>query len=226
MGLLVGGVLAQHLLPAALRAHHREAALAQPRARAQRPVLVGVVGQQLTAVGRVVAAFEALDIGGHLGGRGQLHHSAAEHDRAAVAQRAARIARGLVQVRRGSIDAQLRPEHLEHLVARHAMAGSERKQLHEIRRAPLRPRIGRDGSRVDERFEASEQSDLELTHEKPTIPPHEESLCAGRRWGSQSRLSPIAGHLCPSRGGGGGPRPRRRRARSPCDRRRRGVRRC
>ena len=56
VGLLVGGVLAQHLVPAALGAHHREAALAQPRARAERPLLVGLVGQQLAAVGGVVAA--------------------------------------------------------------------------------------------------------------------------------------------------------------------------
>src|SRR5437763_2186892 len=43
VGLLVSGVLAKHLLPAALGAHHREAALAQPRARAERPLLVGLV---------------------------------------------------------------------------------------------------------------------------------------------------------------------------------------
>ena len=75
--LLVGGILAQHFLPAALGAHHREAALAQPRARAEGPLLVRLVGQQLAAVGGVVAALEALDVGGYLGGRGELDDPAA-----------------------------------------------------------------------------------------------------------------------------------------------------
>ena len=171
MGLLVGRVLAQHVVPAALGAHHPEASLAQPRARAEGPLLVRLVGQQLAAVGGIVAALEALDVRGHLGGRGELDHSAAQHDRAAVAERAARVARRLVQVGRGRISGELRPEHLEHLVTRHPMAGSERKHLHEIRRPPLRPGVGRDGLRVDEHFEASEEPDLELPHMTPTIPP-------------------------------------------------------
>ena len=94
VGLLVGGILAQHVVPAALGAHHREAALAQPRARAERPLLVELVGQQLAAVGGIVAALEALDVGRHLGGRGELDHAAAQHDRAAVARaRGARSSR-------------------------------------------------------------------------------------------------------------------------------------
>ena len=51
VGLLVGGVLAQHVVPAALGAQHREPALAQPRAWAEQPLLVGLVGQQFAAVG-------------------------------------------------------------------------------------------------------------------------------------------------------------------------------
>ena len=77
------------LLPAALGAQHREAALAQPRARAERPLLVGLVGQQLAAVGGVVAALEALDVGRHLGGRGELDHA-----RRAARPRRGRRARG------------------------------------------------------------------------------------------------------------------------------------
>jgi len=69
-----------------------------------------------------------------------------------------------MQVRRGSIGAELRPQQLEHPVARHSMAGSERKQLHEIRRTPLRPRIRRDRSRVDEHFEASKEPNVEPPH--------------------------------------------------------------
>jgi hypothetical protein len=42
------------------------------------------------------------------------------------------------------------------------MAGSEHERLHQIRRRPLRPCLGRDKSRVHEHFEASEQPDLEL----------------------------------------------------------------
>jgi pimeloyl-ACP methyl ester carboxylesterase/DNA-binding CsgD family transcriptional regulator len=49
------------------------------------------------------------------------------------------------------------------------VARSEREQLHEIGRAPLWPGIGRDGLRVDEHFEASEQSDLEPPHTRTTI---------------------------------------------------------
>jgi pimeloyl-ACP methyl ester carboxylesterase/DNA-binding CsgD family transcriptional regulator len=50
------------------------------------------------------------------------------------------------------------------------VTGSEREYLHEIRGASLRPGIGRDGLRVNEHFEASEQPDLELPHRRPTIP--------------------------------------------------------
>ena len=154
MGLLVGGVLAQHFVPAALGAHQREAR-ARAAARAGRvPLLVEIVGQQLAAVGGIVAGLEALDVGGHLGLRRELDHAAAEHDGAALAERAARVARGLVQIGRGGVGAELRPERLEHLVARHAVAGSEREQLHEIRGASLRPGVGRDGLRVHEYFEA------------------------------------------------------------------------
>jgi hypothetical protein len=42
------------------------------------------------------------------------------------------------------------------------MGGSEREQLHQIRRRPLRPCLGRAKSRVHEHVEASEQPDLEL----------------------------------------------------------------
>jgi hypothetical protein len=171
VGLLVAWVLAQHVVPAALGAHHREAALAQPRPRAEGPLLVGLVGQQLAAVRGIVAALEALDVRGHLGGRGELDQSAAQHDPAAVAERTAGVARGLVQVGRGGVGCEVRPEHLEHLVARHAVAMGEGKQLHEFRGASLRPGVGRDGARVDEHFEASEEPDLELPHTDPTIPP-------------------------------------------------------
>jgi hypothetical protein len=89
----------------------------------------------------------------------------------AVAECAARVARRLVQVGRGGIGGELRPKQLEHLVARHAMAEGERKYLHKIRGTPLRPGVARDGLRVDEYFEASEEPDLELPHRTPTIPP-------------------------------------------------------
>ncbi len=178
MGLLVGRILAQHIVPATPGAHHLQAALAQPRARGECPFLVGRVGQQLAAVRGVIAALEALDVGAHLGGRGELDQTAPKHDGAAIAKRAARVTRSLVQVRRGSVRAELRPQHLEHLVTRHAVAGSERKQLHQIRRAPLRPRVSRDRSRVHQHFEASEQPDLELPH---TNQPYSEEGLPERR---------------------------------------------
>src|ERR671910_383084 len=51
------------------------------------------------------------------------------------------------------------------------MGGRQREHLHEIRRAPLRPGVARDGLRVDEHVEASEERDLEPPHITPTIPP-------------------------------------------------------
>ena len=75
--LLVGGILAQHVIPAVLGPQHREAALPQTRAGAEGPLLVWLVGQQLAAVGGIVAALEALDVGGYLGGGGELDDSAA-----------------------------------------------------------------------------------------------------------------------------------------------------
>ena len=78
----------------------------------------------------------------------------------------------------GGVGAELRPERLEHLVTLHAVAGSECEQLHEIRGASLRPGVGRDGLRVHEYFEGSEQPDLELPHTRPTIPAPIRIFCA------------------------------------------------
>jgi pimeloyl-ACP methyl ester carboxylesterase/DNA-binding CsgD family transcriptional regulator len=75
-----------------------------------------------------------------------------------------------MEVGRGGVRAELRPERLEHLVARHAVAWGEGEQLDQIRGAALRPGIGRDIPRIHERFEASEEPDLELPHTSPTIP--------------------------------------------------------
>ena len=58
VGLLVRGVHLQHLLPTAMGAHHREPALAQPRARTESPLLIQFVGQQLAAVGGVEAGLD------------------------------------------------------------------------------------------------------------------------------------------------------------------------
>ena len=115
VGLLVGGILAQHVLPAGLGAQRREAALAQLRAGRDRPLRVELVGQQLAAVGGVVAALEALDVGGHLGGRGELYDATAKGDRAAIPERASHVACRLVEVRRGGIGAETRPQRLQHL---------------------------------------------------------------------------------------------------------------
>jgi hypothetical protein len=175
VGLLVGRLLAQELLPLAVLARDLEPPPPQARPRRERPGRVGIVRQELAAVGRVVPALEALDVGRHLRLRGELHHARAEHDRAPGSQRPARVARGLVQVRGGGIRAQLRPEALEHLVARHAVARRERKHLHKIRCAPLRPGLGRDGAGIDQHFEPSEQPDLELAHGTPTIQPRRRS---------------------------------------------------
>ena len=139
MRLLVGGVLLQHLLPEASRAQHREAAFAQPRSRTLSPLFISVVGEQIAAVGGVVAALEALDIRDHLGIRRERDHTAAHDDRVALPQRPARVARRLVQVRSPGIGGQPRPEHLDHLVACQAMSVGEREHLDKVRRSLLRP---------------------------------------------------------------------------------------
>jgi hypothetical protein len=69
-----------------------------------------------------------------------------------------------MQVSRGSIRDELRPQHLKYFVARHAVTRSKCKQLHQIGGASLRPRVTPDRSRVHEHFEGSEQPDLKLTH--------------------------------------------------------------
>jgi len=143
VSLLVRCVLAQHLFPLAPGSQHREPSFPQPRARAKSPLLVTLVGQQLAAVRGFVAALKPPDVGDHLRGRCELDHPAPKHDGAPVTERAACVARGLVQIGRRRVGSEPRPEHLEHLIARHAMTGSEREKLHEIRRAPLRPRVSR-----------------------------------------------------------------------------------
>jgi hypothetical protein len=65
--------------------------------------------QQLTSVRGILAPLEALDVGAYLGARGELDHSAAKHNRAAIAERAARVARGLVLIGRRCIGTELRP---------------------------------------------------------------------------------------------------------------------
>jgi hypothetical protein len=74
-----------------------------------------------------------------------------------------------VEVRRGGVGAELRPQHRQDRVAGHAVAGRERQQLHQIRRAPLDPRAGGYGPRVHEHVEAAQQADVELPHTRPTL---------------------------------------------------------
>ena len=173
VGLLVGGVLAQHVLPAALGAQQREAALAQPRARARAS----------TARRARRAAARRRRRSRRRARSARRRWSPRRPGRARPRRRAARPRRG----RRARGARSSRPcagstrRHRRRAAARAPRAprraacdGRERaRAASRDPRAPLRPRVGRDGPRVDEHFEASEQSDLELPHTSRPYPRRE-----------------------------------------------------
>jgi hypothetical protein len=154
VGLLVGRVLGEHVVPASPGAQRPHPPLAHPLARGRRPRLVAVVGQQLAAVGGEVAVLEALDVGAHGPAGRQLDHPLAQHDRLAGAQRAPRVVGGLVQVGDAGLGRQVRPQLLDHLVARQPVAVRERQQLHEVGGPPLLEGVGRQRASVDPHVEA------------------------------------------------------------------------
>ena len=145
----------------------RELALAQSLARAKCPLLVALVGQQLTAIGGIVAALEAFDVGRHpAAGRARRPRRATRprRGRRVRCARSSRPCAGWPQPRRRRAAARASR------APRHAACGDRERAraASPDPRAPLRPGIGRDWSRVDQHFEASEQPDLELPHTNPT----------------------------------------------------------
>ena len=140
------------------------------------PVLVAVLGEELTAVqrqrrpvrgGRSCTAgidgcpLELLDVDGDAGG--EVQQLVAELDRIG-AQRAPGDVQSLVEVVRGRIRALLAPERVHRLLAVEAMLRGERQQLHQLARLPQSPGPVRDGLLVDHGAEASEQLDPRVRH--------------------------------------------------------------
>ncbi len=140
------------------------------------PVLVAVLGQELTAVQRQRRpegrrsprpagvdrrALELVDVHGDVGG--EVEQLVAQLDRVG-AQRAAGDVEGLVEVVRRGVRALLTPEDVHRLLAMEAMLRSERQQLHQLARLLQSPRPVRDGVTVGHGAEASEQFDPRFGH--------------------------------------------------------------
>ena len=101
-----------------------------------------LVGQQFAAIGRVLATLEALDVGSHLGGRGQLDHPLCRLDAAASAPSFGQ------SISSTSSRAMRWPG-----ASASSFTGS-------VARCCAHACLGGDRSRVHEHFEASEHPDL------------------------------------------------------------------
>ena len=171
---LVGGLGLRDAFPLRAGAQQVQVQQVQPAARGFGPWLVARLGQQFASIGRGggdaglgVAAGQRLpglpreaqrvDLDAHR--RAERHAAAVQPHRVGVAQRPARVVRGLAQVRGTRVGTELRPQRVDDLLAQQAVAVGERQQLHQLRGAQAGPVV--DGDAVDARAEAAEQSDLE-----------------------------------------------------------------
>jgi hypothetical protein len=94
----------------------------------------------------------------------QHHEPLPKHDAVGVTERPATVMGGLVEVRDGGLDAELRPELSQHSVARQPVALRERQELDEIPRPSVRPCACRQGLAVDTNVEPTQQQKLDALH--------------------------------------------------------------
>ncbi len=166
-------------LPLAVESQEVEMVKAQLLAPLLRPILVPVVGQQLSAVhGERGSRRGDVGVGERPSGEAlELHHVdhglglgaegdgvAAEHDRVRHVDGAAREVGGLVQLRRGFFNGVVGPEEVEHLLPVQSQARSEREHLDERGRVPPGPVALVDSDRVDGHTELSEHRHADLRH--------------------------------------------------------------
>ncbi len=177
VGLLVGRVRAEQVLPPAgqpeqvlVQGGQRVAALGRPR-------LVGVVGQQGTGVhrecllrllgravgqGRLGGAAELDRVDAHLVVGEQQDLVLPQQQRARpVAECTPRVVRRLVQARAGHVDRDTGPQRVHHPFAVHPAAVRQREQLHQGGGAASAPGLVRHRLSVGRDSEASEQRDVD-----------------------------------------------------------------
>ena len=176
VGLLVGGLVLQQALPEPPLAQHLHEQAAEMLARACRPLLVALVGQQIAGVQRrglpararasrergARSGLEGLDVGGDARARPQLHMAAAQHHGIRGPQDAPGEVRRLVQVAGARRRRQVRPQGVDDLLAVQPVPRLQGEQLDELRRAPVVPVLGRHRPPVDLDGVRAEQSDEDL----------------------------------------------------------------
>ena len=174
MGVLVGRLLGQQVLPATRVAEQSEVRRAQLAARRLRPALVGILGQQRSGVrldggrqhlripegpGTPRQALEHVDVEVDLVVRQECHEIVPQQDGTVVVERTPCVVSDLVQPWAGLADGDPGPERVDHLLAMEATAGCEREQLDERRDLAPGPPVRGHGRAVDHDLEAPEQLD-------------------------------------------------------------------
>ena len=174
-GRLVGRLDLQQPLEVAAAAQQLGQARVHPTTDVLGPARVQRVGQQLAGarrrhrgaarrvagaqgVGR--AAQERLDVRGDHPLGEQLHGAAPQDDGLPGAKRPPGMVGGLAQVRRSGPGIEVRPEVLEHAVAREPPVVGKRQQRHELLRTP-RPVRGGDAPAIAPHAQTAEQLDVD-----------------------------------------------------------------
>ena len=177
VGALVRGIDDGQYLPAAGEPQDVQVEHVQPVPDVLRPRLVGILGQQVTAVtvggrttgGRVLRCqrrlglrLEQRGVDLHVDIRPQRDHLTGQHHRVRMTQRPPGIMRSLVQPGRRLVDGQFGPQEVDELLTVQAAARHQGEDLHQRRGMPPPPLRRRHRRPGDHHLETTQQGDADV----------------------------------------------------------------
>ena len=122
---------------------------------------IGTVGGVALRQGRIGTLLEAQRIHHHRALGPQQHLAGLQHDAVVTPQCLARVVGGLSQVGGTGLGFELRPQRIDHFVARQTLARLQAQQLHQLRGAQAGPAVARKFDTVDGHRKAAEQEGVE-----------------------------------------------------------------
>ena len=116
-------------------------------------------GRRPVAEGRLGGGVERQCVHLHVDSGQQGHDITTEHDGVVAAKHPSRVVRRLVEPGRGLLDAEIRPQTVDHPVSMQLVAGAEREELHQRGCMASRPGGGGDLPSVDLDAEVTQEPD-------------------------------------------------------------------